>query len=180
VHPYLEELRAAIAATTREMSRGQLQARPQRKDKWCAAEVLEHLYLSYTGTVKGFERCLAAGKPLASGPTWKHRYTAAWVLGVGHMPAGRTSPRNVQPKGKPPDTLVEDIQSALARMDEAIAQCERRYGSRIRLLDHPILGPLTGRQWRKFHLVHGRHHLKQILRLREMAEREADLPARKS
>jgi hypothetical protein len=29
-----------------------------------------------------------------------------------------------------------------------------------------ILGPLTGAQWRKFHLVHGRHHVKQVLHLR--------------
>jgi hypothetical protein len=29
-----------------------------------------------------------------------------------------------------------------------------------------VLGPLTGAQWRKFHLVHGLHHQKQLLRLR--------------
>jgi hypothetical protein len=28
------------------------------------------------------------------------------------------------------------------------------------------LGPLTGAQWRKFHLVHGRHHARQIRQLR--------------
>jgi hypothetical protein len=38
-------------------------------------------------------------------------------------------------------------------------------------LDHPILGPLTGGQWRKFHLVHGLHHVKQIRRLRESLEK---------
>jgi hypothetical protein len=29
-----------------------------------------------------------------------------------------------------------------------------------------ILGPLTIRQWRKFHLIHGRHHIKQIRAIR--------------
>jgi hypothetical protein len=29
-------------------------------------------------------------------------------------------------------------------------------------MDHPFLGPLTASQWRKFHLVHGRHHARQI------------------
>jgi hypothetical protein len=29
-----------------------------------------------------------------------------------------------------------------------------------------VLGPLSMQQWRKFHLIHGRHHLKQIARIR--------------
>ncbi|MGZ7099671.1 MAG: DUF1569 domain-containing protein [Candidatus Angelobacter sp.] len=34
-------------------------------------------------------------------------------------------------------------------------------------MDHPVLGPLTAAEWRKFHLVHGLHHVKQIRSLRE-------------
>ena len=30
--------------------------------KWCAAEVLEHLYLTYTGTIEGFERVMTSWK----------------------------------------------------------------------------------------------------------------------
>jgi hypothetical protein len=30
------------------------------------------------------------------------------------------------------------------------------------MLDHPILGPLTVDQWRKFHVVHTEHHVRQI------------------
>jgi len=52
-------------------------------------------------------------------------------------------------------------------MDDMIARCEEKFGSSSKLLDHPILGPLTGAEWRKFHLVHGRHHVKQIRRLRQ-------------
>jgi hypothetical protein len=53
-------------------------------------------------------------------------------------------------------------------MDAIVAQCEARFGCG-KVLDHPILGPLTAAQWRKFHLIHGRHHVKQIDRLREQA-----------
>jgi hypothetical protein len=52
-------------------------------------------------------------------------------------------------------------------MDDIIARCEEKLGKQNNLLDHPILGPLTGGQWRKFHLLHGLHHVKQIWRLRE-------------
>jgi hypothetical protein len=54
-------------------------------------------------------------------------------------------------------------------MDELITRCEQKFGTRSRLLDHPILGPLTGSEWRKFHLIHGRHHIKQLRALRGMA-----------
>jgi hypothetical protein len=54
-------------------------------------------------------------------------------------------------------------------MDEVIRQCEEKIGRGTKLLDHPILGPLTASQWRKFHLVHGLHHGKQLRRLRRGA-----------
>jgi hypothetical protein len=65
---------------------------------------------------------------------------------------------------------VEKVRSEvgvkIAAMDAILAKCEAQFG-RGKVLDHPILGPLTAAQWRKFHFVHGRHHVKQILRLRE-------------
>jgi len=61
---------------------------------------------------------------------------------------------------------VAAIVPEIAAMGELIQRCEERFGAKTRLLDHPILGPLTAEQWRKFHWVHGRHHAKQILRLK--------------
>jgi hypothetical protein len=162
----LERLHSAIDTAIRGMTAEQLDRHPA--GRWSTAEVLEHLYLSYTGTVKGFERCLESGKPLASSPTLKHRLMTAVVTGVGYLPSGRKAPKQTQPKGTPTEKVVEDIGPQISRMDELIAKCEARHGERTRLLDHPILGPLTARQWRKFHWVHGRHHMKQIQRLQEM------------
>jgi hypothetical protein len=70
------------------------------------------------------------------------------------------------PKGLPREKVQAEISGWIAEMDKLIGECEERFGSGRKLLDHPILGPLTGAQWRKFHLVHGRHHLKQIRALR--------------
>jgi hypothetical protein len=60
-----------------------------------------------------------------------------------------------------------EIGAKLVAMDAIIAQCEARFGRHVKLLDHPILGPLTATQWRTLHLVHGRHHQKQLLCLRD-------------
>jgi hypothetical protein len=52
-------------------------------------------------------------------------------------------------------------------MDATIAQCEARFGRHVKLLDHPILGALTAAEWRTLHVVHGRHHRRQLIRLRK-------------
>ena len=59
--------------------------------------------------------------------------------------------------------MRNEIGVKLATMDAVIAQCEARFGRHVKLLDHPILGPLSATQWRTLHLVHGRHHLKQLV-----------------
>jgi hypothetical protein len=138
--------------------------------KWCVAEVLEHLYLTYIGTVKGFERLAESGKPLATTASWAQRFRTLVVVGFGYMPPGRKAPAVSRPRGLPAEQVRAEIVPAIQKMDEIITRCEGAFGSRQKLLDHPILGPLTAPQWRKMHLVHGRHHLKQIRRVREAAK----------
>lgn len=161
----LQKLAAAIDGATRGLSAEQLTRHPQ--GKWCVAEVLEHLLLTYRGTVKGAERCVQEGKPLARRPTMQDRLRTAVVVGLGYMPKGRKAPERSVPRGMPADQVMKEIGQEIAAMDDAIAQCEACFGRRTPILDHPILGPLTAQQWRKFHWVHGRHHVKQIRKLHE-------------
>jgi hypothetical protein len=161
---YLQQLQEVIASATHGMTTEDLTRHPE--GKWSTAEVLEHLYLTYSGTMKGFERCLQAGRPLASSPTLPQCLRTAVVVGAGYFPRGREAPDRSKPRGTPVEKVLAEIGPQIATMDEVIAKCEARYGKRVRLLDHPVLGPLTAQQWRKFHWVHGRHHVKQIVRLR--------------
>ncbi|HUK25719.1 MAG TPA: DUF1569 domain-containing protein [Terriglobales bacterium] len=164
--PNLLRLQRALSSAVHGMSPEQLARRPA-EGKWSAAEILEHLYRTFTGTAKGFERCLQAGKPLVSPATRRQRFAALLVVGFGHMPRGRQAPQHTLPRGLPAETVLSDLEARIAAMDQAIRCCEQQYGRKAKLLDHPILGPLTGRQWRKFHRVHGEHHARQILRLRQ-------------
>jgi hypothetical protein len=162
---YLKRLQDAVASATYGMTDEDLRRHPE--GKWSAAEVLEHLYLTYTGTAKAFERSLQAGKPLARTPVLQDRMRAFVVTSLGHLPEGRKAPERTQPRGMLGDEVTREIGPRISAMDEVIAQCEARFGKRTRLLDHPILGPLTAHQWRKFHWVHGRHHVRQIWKLRK-------------
>jgi hypothetical protein len=159
----LETLQQEIALAIEALSPEQLRRHPL--GKWCIVEVLEHLYLTYTGTLKGFERVAAAEKPLATSSTLKQRAQTFVVIGLGYLPSGREAPPVSRPRGTAAETVLAEIGPKIAEMDAAIARCEEKFG-RTQLLDHPILGPLSAAQWRKFHLVHGRHHVKQIRALR--------------
>jgi hypothetical protein len=161
---HLEDLRDALLSAIEGMSDPQMRWHPV--DKWCAAEVLEHLYLTYTGTIKGFEKTLQEGKPMATPSSMKHRVRRLVVLGFNYLPTGRKSPPNATPKGLPIEKVRSEFAIKIAAMDRIISQCEDRFGRDAKLLDHPILGPLTGPQWKKFHVIHGRHHEKQLRRLR--------------
>ena len=54
----------------------------------------------------------------------------------------------------------------ITEMDEFLSECAAQSGGRLQVLDHPFLGPLSIDQGRKFHLVRGFDHVKQIRRLR--------------
>jgi hypothetical protein len=160
----LEDLRQRIDKAIAGMTVDDLSRRPE--GKWSAADVLEHLSLTYSGTTRGFGKCLQGGRPLATGLLLKQRLGIWLVTGLGYLPGGRQAPVSVRPQGASAEDVARDIGRKVAEMDKAIADCESRYGEGTRLLDHPILGPLTAHQWRRFHVVHGKHHLKQIDALR--------------
>jgi hypothetical protein len=161
----LKELRLAISSVIASLSKEQMGWHPP--GKWCVSEVLEHLYLSYTGTIKGCARVLASDKPWITTATWRQKVRKTVVIGLGYMPSGRESPAVARPRGLPPERVLAEIVPKIAEMDEILSRCEQKFG-RGELLDHPIVGPLTTKQWKKFHLVHGLHHVKQIQRLQKM------------
>jgi len=130
--------------------------------KWSPLQVLEHLVLSYTATTKGLLRAMETGRPERSRRTFGHRMRGVYVFGLGRFPAGVEAPKHTVPRDSLGTEPLRRFNDALVAMDASLADAERRFGHRTRVLFHPILGPLTTQQWRRFHLVHGRHHLKQI------------------
>ena len=160
MHPTLaridEDLRAGAGGLTLE----QLSAAPP--GKWTAAEIIEHLGRTYSGTAAGMHRALAADRPLATRPTLGRRAAVLLVVEFGYMPSGRKSPKVAVPLGADPAIVLDQALALLRGMDDALARAEARFGARVNVLDHPILGALSVRQWRRLHLVHARHHLRQI------------------
>src|SRR6266852_3186623 len=117
----LEKLKDNLESAVEGMSSEQLSW--HLPGKWCASEVLEHLYLTYTGTITGFERVLRKGKPLATRASVAQRLLTFVVLGLGHMPTGRKAPAIALPKGLPAEKVRNEIGPKIVAMDAIIAQC---------------------------------------------------------
>ena len=164
MHPHLQSTRDAIDKATDGITSEQLSWHPD--GKWCTAEVLEHLALAFGGSAKLLARVANDGKSAATASTFRQLFRTWVVTKREFLPGGRTAPAIVTPRGMASDQVLLTIRKNLADMDQAITACESKLGAKIKVADHPILGPLTVTQWRKFHLVHTRHHMKQIDALR--------------
>lgn len=172
---YIPRLQEAIASSIRGLGREEMLQ--QREGKWSIAQVLEHLYLTYTGTVKGCQRAMTSQSPLVTQQTSKQRFKTLVVITLGYYPRGIQAPAQVRPKGIPAEQVVSDIAQQITAMDELLNRCEERLGKRNKLFNHPVLGALTGEQWRKFHWIHGSHHVQQILELRKKYAEKEKAPA---
>jgi hypothetical protein len=156
----LERLRQELEDATGGASPSALLQAPA--GKWNAAQILEHLFLTYKNTHRGMAKCLEQSAPLASRATLKQRVATLLVVNLGYLPGGRQAPERATPRGMPPEEVLRAIAPELQRMGSDLNECERRFGTRTKIMDHPFLGPLTADEWRKFHCIHGRHHARQI------------------
>ena len=159
--PELEFVRRETERATRGISpEGWLRA---PEGHWNSLQILEHLMLSYTATTKGLLRTMESGELDRSSPSAGQHLRRFYVLRIGQFPRGVESPAHTRPRSGLGDEPLRRFNDALVAMDAMLADAEKRFGAKTRVLRHPILGPLTVPQWRRFHQVHGCHHLKQIV-----------------
>ncbi len=163
--PHLQRLHDAIRSVVTTLNSEELTRHPP--GKWSAGEIFEHLYLTYTGSVKGLSRTLESGVT-GKRPSLKQRVMAFAVLEIGYFPEGVQAPAFTRPKGSALQSVLTEIGPKIVELDAIMVDCEAKFGPRAKIFDHPFLGPFSVAQWRKFHLRHGMHHLKQIERLRKL------------
>ena len=158
---YLQRASDAIERETSGMSAAQLAW--HRDGKWSTAQILEHLSLAFSSTSKAMERAVQPGSANARPPNLREWLVTLIVVKLGYFPTGRQAPEWTHPRGL--EKSVEEIRASLAEMDVRIAEAQAKIGKGI-VAVHPIIGPLTASQWRKFHWEHTRHHMKQVRALR--------------
>lgn len=168
--PILHQLHKEIANTLDGLDSAQTQlVPPSSPDKWSIQQILQHLCLTYAFTETGFEARLGKGTPTRTRPTLQQRIGQFFIITLGIFPSGREAPERVAPPRITSPISGSDLAQYsadhLGRLDKLFNQAEALFGSG-RCISHMILGPLSVHQWRRFHLIHGRHHLKQIRAIR--------------
>ena len=168
--PILQQLHNKIAHALEGLDCAQTQlVPPSSPDKWSIQQVVQHLCLTYAFTETAFEARLAKGTPTRARPTLQQHIGQYFLTTLGIFPRGRQAPRRVAPP-----QIITPVSGSelthysgehLTRLDKLFNEAEALFGSG-RCISHMILGPLSIHQWRRFHLIHGRHHLKQIRAIR--------------
>jgi hypothetical protein len=163
--PCFGSVLVAVRAAIEGMSDEQMAWHPE--GKWSASEILEHLSLTYSRTAERIKPLLAENSPDVRHRNFKEWLGGITVLKLGKIPSGRKSPEAQVPKGMSPVEVRTYIEEQLFQLDQTLDQCEKRFGSKTRILVHHVLGPLSTSGYRRFHCVHTTHHMKQVRALRQ-------------
>lgn len=161
MHPRLERIRQLLESTAGALTPDQLTRRPG--GRWSPAQILEHLERAFTITAAGLRRAMDGGVRPVAPLTREQRLAQFVVLTCRYIPSGRRSPKEAEPTETPdPELALSAALEGLSVLDAALEYAAQHHGEERRLLPHPILGPLSVAQWRRFHGVHVRHHCRQI------------------
>jgi hypothetical protein len=166
VNDEVRRIRDGIEASVAGLTSQQLAWSPA--GKWSTAQILEHLALAYGATAGAMTKFATTGDAKTGPPSARKQLLAFVVADLGYLPSGREAPEYTRPAGLAAEDSLRLIRQNLDAMEAALAAAEQRFGGQIRIGNHPVLGPLKMRQWRRFHWVHTRHHLRQITRLRQL------------
>lgn len=159
MHPDLQKCRDLLApVTTLPASVGEAPV----DGKWSIAAILEHLDLTYTMNAAAVTRRASKGPGTARPRSLGQWFAQTIVITAGYFPSGRKSPEMVLPRGRPFVDVAPAMDMHLVDLDRQLREAALVLGDASRVLDHPRLGPLSINDWRRFHFVHTRHHVRQI------------------
>ena len=172
INPTLHQLQRELAASLHNLDATQTQLQPpSRPNKWSIQQIVEHLFLTYSGTETAINARLTKRTPTRARPTLTHRVFQIAVTRCGYFPTGRKAPEMVTPQPTTHPLSGDDLTQAtaehLSHLDLLFTEAETLFGPGSQCASHAVLGPLNINQWRKFQLIHGEHHLKQIAAIRK-------------
>jgi hypothetical protein len=129
--------------------------------KWSPADICEHLGLAFELNAAAVAKAVADRKPRLRPASMRQRFGRWLVVKLGYFPRAR-SPEAVLPRGDRGLVGVDDVRRRLAALDAVLADAVSVFGEHTPFLNHPILGPFSVDDWRRFHAIHVRHHMKQV------------------
>ena len=171
MHASLDLLDAELCTALAGLSETQTQLTPtQHPEKWSIQQIADHLHKTYLYTIPVLQTRLDKRSPTKANPSIAQRIVQFTLIKLGRFPTGYLSPAVALPSDDASESgvaLYESIHQDLLRLDELLAACTQLFGSTRRAASHLRLGPLSMDQWARFHLIHARHHIRQIQTIRK-------------
>lgn len=160
MHPTLAAARALIDRTAGGLDPAAIDRAVA--GKWSIRYILEHLTLAYAGNAAALERALESGEVRGRAPALRERLARLLVVDVGYFPRAESPPPAMPSGSIPAEQSLAAVHESLFRVDRALSRTADRFGERTRVANHPYFGGLTVGQWRRFHLRHTQHHMRQV------------------
>jgi hypothetical protein len=165
MHPVLKSDIESLANRISVLSKEDAQIHPAPgRGRWNAQEIIEHLILTYAFTSYEVGKKLKRGKPSRD-----HRDLLKFVLriqtiGLGYMPDGVPTINAFRPAEYTPESgrqLAERLLEAAESMDRLLVTARHSLGIQA-CGQHPFYGQMRVDEWRRYHAIHARHHLRQL------------------
>jgi hypothetical protein len=150
---------------------------------WSAQELIEHLVLTCRSSSRVLQKRLDRREPTGDRSTPAQWLLQMVMLSFGQMPRGVPAqtfalPGQLHWPSTSGSELIELLRQDLDPMD-ALLDLSRHHFGLQRVASHYVLGPLRPDQWRRFHVIHMRHHLGQLRRIESSVSESAAPVARK-
>jgi hypothetical protein len=124
----------------------------ERLGAWDLARTCDHLTMAVRMSIDGYATEARVPWPLRLFGTTVARWTILWFGWI---------PRNVPlPHGSLGNENPRPEQTAVSHCIATFRELRDHDGD---FYSHPIVGRLTPRQWRRYHLVHAAHHLSLLI-----------------
>jgi Protein of unknown function (DUF1569) len=172
MHPVLQNIESQFHFVLDSLDLEETQRHPGNNSlRWNTQQVVEHLILTYQLTSATLAKRLEKRRPTEARCTPMEWSLQVIVLSLGRMPKGAPAPLETVPASSIPlngHELAWKLSCEAEKMDELLNRCRTQFGLQ-RVASHTVLGPLRVDQWRRFHVIHGLHHLEQIHRIFQTA-----------
>jgi hypothetical protein len=156
----LAELSALVLDPLRDRADAEWERGPA--GKWTPAQIVEHLALGLASSAETFQK-RQNHAPMSRRPRTPAEIIARlFIFGLRWFPPGRKAPSRATPGAQITRRMAEDhFLTGLAGWGD-VEQNVLPARSHDLFVKHPRMGDLTIEEWLRFHLIHGRHHARQI------------------
>jgi hypothetical protein len=161
-HQRMADLPTLVLGPFRDRSDGEWESGPP--GKWTSAQIVEHLALGLNLSAATFQ-ARRNHAPMSRRPrTPAEQIATFFIFGLRWFPPRRKAPERTTPavqisRASAEAHFLAGIE-AWDQVDRALLPARRA----DLFVKHPRMGDLTVEEWMRFHVIHARHHARQIRR----------------